>query len=67
MAEAWRAPFARFLKENAAVERGRVRFYGHWTDRLLASSRPGKDALASSTVSRFLYELGRGKEPSQVK
>lgn len=54
MAEAWRVPFARFLQETAAVEQGRARFYLHWVDRWLASTRPGEEPLAPGTVARYI-------------
>lgn len=67
MAEGWRVPFARFLKENRAVEPGRARFYLYWVDRCLAPASPGEAALASGTVSRFIEQLGRDEEPGHVQ
>ena len=64
MTEAWRVPFARFLKEHGAVEPGQARHYLYWIGRY-RSSVPS-DAEASPSARRFFNELARTEEPEHV-
>ncbi|MGQ0536141.1 MAG: integron integrase [Methanobacteriota archaeon] len=65
MTEAWRVPFARFLKRHGTVEPGQARQYLYWVGRYLSSAPP--DGAASPSASRFLNELGRAEEPEHVR
>ena len=65
MTEAWRVPFARFLKEHGAVEPGQARHYLYWVGRYLSSAH--LDVAAYPSASRFLERLGRGEEPQHVR
>lgn len=49
MENAWRVPFARFLKDTAIVEDGKSRFYLYWVGRWLSSAEPGEEAPGPPT------------------
>lgn len=67
MAEPWRVPFARFLKEHATLETHDARRYVYWVGQCLASAGPGAKAPSPAAVARFLDELGRNEARENVE